>query len=116
MLPRSLRAWHEVVHCFTSRKPFQRVTAVKSSDGAQPHYLTLKQISVTRALKEPLAQKIMVGTPAFPSRVGDMRLAGRCSGNIQNKGCATLKQNLSGNPFTKMKFGWIPKPADLQAL
>lgn len=72
MLPRSLgwggwRVWHEVVHCFTSRKLLQRVTAVKSSDGAQPHYLTLKQISVTRALNEPLAQKIMVGTPALLS-------------------------------------------------
>lgn len=29
--------------------------------------------------------------------------------------CATLKQNPSGNPFTRMTFGWVPKPEDLQA-
>lgn len=38
---------------------------MNSSDEAKPHYLTLKQISVTRALKEPLAQKIMGVTLEF---------------------------------------------------
>ena len=71
-----------------------------SRDEAQPHHLTLQRVSVTRALEEPLVQKITVGAVAFPvPGLGDTGLAVKRSGHIQNKGCAALKPRAVWQPL-----------------